>query len=458
MYVLAGYAQHRNSNTSPRVLIFDPDDASHDEVVRILSGAGYPADRSVTRQGAFETLAQGRHAVLVAPRQESLLEGLSLAGQVQKSFPDVSVILLTGDQTLDAAVAALQAGVFDFMTKSFEPAKLSAQLLDALRRTIESERSTTSSAPPSASTPLRDPVREVLVGRSPLIEQAREAVRAALDDDAPVLIHGEPGTEKLSIARLLHDASGRCGRPFVVVSSAQSDSAARPGGDGAPGTLFFADVAALDPGWQADLIGRLSAFGESRGEASARIVAGLNQPPASSWDGGLLSRLFESVAARHVVLPPLPERGRDVGILAEHFAERIRLARGDASLRITHSAMDALTRYYWPGNVEELRFAIQHAASLCTDSTIRVADLPPSIGLSLTGASDGSGMPLQVQSLEDMELSYIQRVLDAVGGNKASAARLLGVDRTTLYRKLQRQEQGGAVSSEPPLPAHRVRK
>jgi transcriptional regulator of acetoin/glycerol metabolism len=120
--------------------------------------------------------------------------------------------------------------------------------------------------------------------------------------------------------------------------------------------------------------------------------------------------------------------------------------------------MDALTRYYWPGNVEELRFAIQHAASLCTDSTIRVADLPPSIGLSLTGASDGSGMPLQVQSLEDMELSYIQRVLDAVGGNKASAARLLGVDRTTLYRKLQRQEQGGAVSSEPPLPAHRVRK
>jgi DNA-binding NtrC family response regulator len=458
MYVLAGYAQHRNSCTSPKVLILDPDDASHDTVVRILSGAGYQTERCVTRQAAFDVLGQARHAVLVAPRQESLLEGLSLAGQVQKVHPGVSVILLTGDQTLDVAVAALQAGVFDFMTKSFEPALLPEHLLDALRRTIESERSTASSAPPSASTPLRDPVREVLVGRSPLIEQAREAVRAALNDSAPVLIHGETGTEKLSVARLLHDASGRRARPFVVVSSGPSDSAVRAAIDHVPGTLFFADVAALDAGWQADLAERLSAFGASQEEAPARIVAGLIQFPTSGWDGGLLSRLFDSVGTRHVVLPPLPERGRDVGILAEHFAERVRLARGDAFLRITHSAMEALIRYAWPGNVEELRFAIQHAASLCADSTIRVADLPPSIGFGLTGTSDGSGAPLQVQSLEDMELSYIQRVLDAVGGNKASAARLLGVDRTTLYRKLHRQEQGAAASSEPPLPVHRLRK
>jgi DNA-binding NtrC family response regulator len=104
--------------------------------------------------------------------------------------------------------------------------------------------------------------------------------------------------------------------------------------------------------------------------------------------------------------------------------------------------------------VDELRFTIQHAASLCTASVIGAEDLPPGVGFSLQGPVDEEGTRLRVQSLEDMELSYILRVLDAVGGNKASAARLLGVDRTTLYRKLQRQEQAAAPSSES-LPSSR---
>jgi DNA-binding NtrC family response regulator len=141
--------------------------------------------------------------------------------------------------------------------------------------------------------------------------------------------------------------------------------------------------------------------------------------------------------------------------LAEHFAEQGRLVRGDASLRITPTAVEALTRYVWPGNVEELRFAIQHAASLCVGSVIRVVDLPPGIGLSLKGSTDENGVRLEVQSLEDMELSYILRVLDAVGGNKASAARLLGVDRTTLYRKLQRQELNDPLPTAEVMPAAR---
>jgi two-component system response regulator AtoC len=208
-------------------------------------------------------------------------------------------------------------------------------------------------------------------------------------------------------------------------------------------------VSSLGSSWQMDLVKRLSELGETSGAARARIVGGLSQPPASSWQGSVLSRLFQSVGTRHVLLPALRDRGRDVLILAEHFAEQVRLARGDASLRITRTAVDAITRHSWPGNVDELRLAIQHAASLCSDSMIRVADLPPSIGLSMTSAADESGTPLHVQSLEDMELTYILRVLEAVGGNKASAARLLGVDRTTLYRKLQRQEQACPASSEP---------
>jgi DNA-binding NtrC family response regulator len=457
MHVLAGYAQRRDLTADRRVLILDSEAASRHELAAILGGAGYQTDSCSTPEAAFEALAQGKHGTLIVQHRQSLMDGLSLARQVFKSHADVSVILLTGDQTLDAVVAALQAGVFDFMTKRFEPSMLADQLLEALRRTIDSERGATSLAPPSASTLRRDPVREVLVGHCPLIEQAREAVRAAMNDAVPVLIDGEAGTEKLSVARLLHDASGRRARPFVVLNS-QSDSEARDQrGEAAPGTVFISEVSALDSSVQMDLVKRLSEFAASPANATSRLVAGLNHPPAGSWPDSALCRLFDGVGTRHVLLPPLRERGRDVLILAEHFAEQVRLARGDALLRITHSAVDALTRYAWPGNVDELRFAIQHAASLCSDSMIRVGDLPPSIGLSLTGATDASGTPLQVQSLEDMELAYILRVLDAVRGNKASAARLLGVDRTTLYRKLQRQEQTGPASSEA-LPAHRARK
>jgi two-component system response regulator HydG len=243
-----------------------------------------------------------------------------------------------------------------------------------------------------------------------------------------------------------------------VVLNTPGDSATRGHGDeAAPGTLFIAELSSLDESRQMELVQRLSEFAASTTKATSRLVAGLNHPPPSTWADSVLCRLFAGVGTRHVLLPPLRDRGRDVLILAEHFAEQVRLARGDALLRITRTAADALTRYTWPGNVDELRFAIQHAASLCSDSMIRVSDLPPSIALSLTGATDESGTPLHVQSLENMELSYILRVLDAVGGNKASAARLLGVDRTTLYRKLQRQEPTDPASPVAP-PAHRARK
>jgi DNA-binding NtrC family response regulator len=450
MHVLAGYPQCRNSSADRGVLILDPDVASRHDVAAILRAAGYQTDACSTLDEAFELLAHDRHDTLIARQRHSGLEALSFTRRILKSHADVNVVLLIDDQTLDAAVSALQSGVFDFMSKSFEAPLLADQLLDALRRTRESQGGATSSAPPSAAIPLRDPVRDVLIGQCALIERAREAVRAALSDGVPVLISGEAGTEKLPVARLLHDASDRRERPFVVLHTGQNEIATGDAGrETAPGTLLFAEVSSLGSSWQMDLVKRLSELGETSGAARARIVGGLSQPPASSWQGSVLSRLFQSVGTRHVLLPALRDRGRDVLILAEHFAEQVRLARGDASLRITRTAVDAITRHSWPGNVDELRLAIQHAASLCSDSMIRVADLPPSIGLSMTSAADESGTPLHVQSLEDMELTYILRVLEAVGGNKASAARLLGVDRTTLYRKLQRQEQACPASSEP---------
>lgn len=461
MYVLACIAPSRAANTGSRVLVLDDNVVSCNVVVAILAEAGYQTDTCTTSSEALEMLGRGQHRVLVADHHRGSLDNLSLARHIQEAHPAMSMILLTGDKSVQAAVEALQAGVFDFMTKSFDLSTLATHLLDAVHRAFEE-------GAPGSSVRLapvpRDPLREVLVGDCPGIEQARKDVRLAIHHDTPVVIVGEAGTEKLAVARLLHASSPRHKEPFEVVNTARGGTptdflgAVRTWSDARQGTLFFPDVSALDSVWQVELVKLLSGVGPSPDSPRPRIVAGLGHPHDASWDGSVLMRLFQRMGCTEVLLPPLRDRERDVITLAEHFAEQSRLSRGDASLRITPTALEALRRYKWPGNVDELRLAIQHAASLSVDSVIRVVDLPPSIGLSLKGAIDESGTRLAVQSLEDMELSYILRVLEAVGGNKASAARLLGVDRTTLYRKLQRQEHAEPVLLSEVAPARRARR
>jgi DNA-binding NtrC family response regulator len=323
----------------------------------------------------------------------------------------------------------------------------------------------------------------VLIGSSASVERAREQYRCALHTDAPVVIAGEKGTEKEALARAIHEMGSRKGEPFLVVTADHghlpvnganhaagngSSNGSRQGSGAsleeaqlssvggasthehawrfAKGTLYFPDANALSLPAQSALVELLSGVASSSAGAEPqsgerpRVIAALEQAAEESWAQSTLRRVFERVGGVRIELPSLRERGRDIALLAEHFAEQLRLARGDAYLRITPTALEALARYHWPGNVDELRLAIQHAASLCAQSTIRVADLPPSISLSMDTPTEEHAPRLQVQSLEDMELKYILRVLHAVGGNKASAARLLGVDRTTLYRKLQRQQ------------------
>jgi DNA-binding NtrC family response regulator len=462
MYVLACIAPQRGRNTGKRVLILDDNAVSCNVVLAILGDAGFSTDTRATSEEAYVALATGQYRVLILDQHRGPIDGLAVARRVQDAHPSISIILLTSDKALSSAVEALQAGVFDFMTKSFDLSTLAEHLLDAVHRAFMGDRADPESGPRARSAP-RDPMHEVLVGDSVGIERARLEARAATGGDAPLLIIGEAGTEKLAVARLVHLLSPRHKEPFEVVNTTPIDEidflkAVRTWSDARRGTLFFAEVSSLNPVWHVEIVKLLSGLGPNPDAPRPRIIAGLSHPPNEAWESSVLGRLFHRLGGSQVVLPALRERGRDIVVLAEHFAEQSRLARGDASLRITATALEAITRYGWPGNLEELRVAIQHAASLCTDSVIRVVDLPPSVGLSLKGASEENGTRLEVQSLEDMELSYILRVLDAVGGNKASAARLLGVDRTTLYRKLQRQEHAElAATADAPL-ARRARK
>ncbi len=446
MYVLAAFAQQRDSTSRRRVLVVDEHDQPRHPLTLLLTAAGYVADRCSDRRTALELLGRGQHGVLVAEQHHDLENGVALARAVQEAYAGVSVILLNADGTLDGAVSALRAGVFDFMTKVFSLSASPDQVLETLRRAFDGAGNPATRSCGEWPGAQRDLVQDVLIGESPQLVRARQEVHAAMSADAPVLIAGEVGTEKVAVARFLHGASPR-GSSFLAVDTAQVDgscdvaSPLEAAGEAGRVTLFFPEVSSLRGSWQVELVKLLTGPSKATARARFRVMAGLGQPPPAAWEGGVLSRLFTSLGSCLVTLPPLRERGHDVLLLAEHFAERARLDRGDPLLRLAGTALEALTRYPWPGNVDELRFAIQHGASLCVDSMIRVSDLPPGIAMSLEPSASDSGVRLRVQSLQDLELSYILRVLTAVGGNKASAARLLGVDRTTLYRKLQRQEQ-----------------
>ena len=452
MYVLGCVGPLEHPPAGRRVLVVDENAVSCNVVITLLGEAGYETDTCSTEQQALEILARGQHRVVVADRHGGSLEDSALVRHIRELQAPVSVILLAGDRSLSSAVASLQAGVFDFMTKSFDLSTLAHHLLDAVRRAFDQGELAAPGSSVRRTQLARDPVGDVLIGDCPSIEQARREVRLAAAHERPVLILGESGTEKAALARLIHSASPRQHEAFEIVDGCALE-ASTEGLDAVHpwarrGTLFVPELGALTPATQLELIKLLSGLGAERDAPKPRIIAGMSQPPDDAAESNALVRLFERMNAVEVLLPPLRQRGSDVTVLAEHFAEQCRLARGDAALRISPAALEALRRYSWPGNVEELRLAIQHAVSLCADSVIRVVDLPPSVGLSLKGTGGGPGPRIEVQSLEDMEFAYILRVLEAVGGNKALAARLLGVDRTTLYRKLQRQEHELMPASE----------
>src|SRR5688572_17281107 len=184
MYVLAGISPERASNAGKRALVLDDNAVSCNVVVTILGEAGYPTDTCVSGGEALFTLARGQHKVVVIDQHGGSNDSLDIARQLRAAHPAVSIIVLAGDKALEPAVAALQAGVFDFMTKSFDLSTLADHLLDALRRTFDDRRH--SAARPAASAApaaLRDPVHDVLVGENAAIEQARQEVRSATRHD-----------------------------------------------------------------------------------------------------------------------------------------------------------------------------------------------------------------------------------------------------------------------------------
>ncbi len=392
------------------------------------------------------------------------MQGEELLAHLHQLRPELNVIVITAFGSIDSAISLVKSGAYDYLTKPFG----SDELLLAVERALEDSHLRRQLAEATRGAQVMLP--GFVTASKPMI-QLREFIGRVARSAFPVLITGESGTGKELVARALHDTSGRAA--FVAVNCAtlpenllESElfghekgaftgaDREKPGlfeeADG--GTLFLDEVGELPLPLQPKLLraleeGEIRRVGSTRARRmDVRVIVATNRDlekevAEQRFREDLFWRL--NVVALHV--PPLRERVEDIPLLVEHFlnlsSERT-APKADplqtVSLRHTvgGETLRLLQSYPWPGNVRELRNALERAIALSPDSEISIGDLPPRIRDGARSAALVAGAVERHLSLRELEREYIMEVLRQAGGNKTRAADILGMDRKTLYRKL----------------------
>jgi len=452
---------------SRRILIVDDDPAMRDLLCARLAVRDFDVEACDGTERAIESLGAGSYDAVVTDIRMRGPSGIELCEWLRANRPDVPVVVITGFGSLESAIAAIRAGAHDFMPKPLEVEELAFRLERALRHRHlleEVKRLRDAREPNDAGE---------LIGESAAMRRLRELVQRVARADAPVLVKGETGTGKELVARAIHRLGPRPGGPFVAVNCAAlpetlleselfghakgafTDARAARVGlfvQASGGTLFLDEIGELSPALQPKLLRalqerRVRPVGASEEIAfDARLVAATNRDLESAVEEGRFREdLFFRLDVLPVEVPPLRARGGDVLLLAQHFACQLAHRTGRPALGLSRAAAEKLGDYAWPGNVRELENAIERAVALADHDHILVEDLPERIrshrpsDLLLAGDDPATLVPLEV-----VERRYIARVLEATAGNKTLAARILGVDRKTLYRKLGNDPESAA--------------
>ncbi len=451
---------------SPRVLIADDQtDVLH--ALRLLcKGQGLAADTVSSPAALLSSLERSDYAAVLMDLNytrdtTSGQEGLDILDKIRALDPALPVVVMTAWGSINLAVEAVRRGARDFIEKPWDNARLVAilrnqiELGGALRRAGRLEAENTLLRGADAPPPL--------IGESPSMRPVRELIERVGPSEANVLVTGENGTGKGVVARALHAASPRAGRPFVVVNmgglseglfeselfghvkgaftDAKQDRVGRfELAEG--GTLFLDEIANLNAAQQARLLrvletGEYERVGSSRTRrADVRIVSATNADVRAEVGAGRFRQdLLFRLNTIEIRLPPLRERGGDIAQLAAHFlrAENARYRRKFAGFE--PAALEALRRHAWPGNVRELAHSVERAVLMGQGKEIGAADL----GLESTpgGAGDVSAA-LEGMSLEEVEALLIRKAMARHDGSAAKAAEEMGLSRSAFYRRLQK--------------------
>ncbi len=447
-----------------RILIVDDDSSLRDLLVAGLTRREFQPLAVASAEEALSTLGSHQFDTVVTDLNLRGMNGLSLCERIAGSHPHLPVVVITAFGSLESAVGAIRAGAYDFVTKPIDTDALAMILDRSVRFRGLQEEVKRLQTRLSERSHYQD-----LIGDSPAMHRVFELITKLTDSEATVLITGETGTGKELVARALHRGSRRKDKPFVAVNCAGVPEAlleselfghakgaftdartARRGlfmeADG--GTLFLDEIGCMPLSLQPKLLRALQerrirpVGADSESPVDVRFIAATNRDiESAAADGSFREDLFFRVNVVHIPLPPLRSRGNDVLVLAQQFIERFAARAERRVAGLSAQAAEKLLSYSWPGNVRELQNCIERAIALTGYEQLTVEDLPEKIrNYSRSHVLIASDDPMELASLEEVERRYILRVLEAVGGNKSQAATILGLDRKTLYRKLERYE------------------
>jgi DNA-binding NtrC family response regulator len=438
-----------------RILIVEDEELMRRILRSLLEAEGYVVFSADSAETAVEIFSSDDITLTLTDIKMSGRDGLALLDQIKTLDAEAVVIVMTAYSSVDTAVAALRKGAYDYITKPF----VNEDLLQTVRNAVENRRLF------NENRLLRRELRRQydfaeIVGKSDALLPVFDLVRKVAATSATVLIQGETGTGKELIARAIHFNSDRNERPFVAVNcgalpegvleselfghvqGAFTGAVADKKGlfrSAAGGTILLDEIGEMPLSLQVRLLRALQEHevmpvgSSSAIKFDARVIASTNKKLGDEVAAGRFREdLYYRLNVVEIEVPPLRARRDDIPLLVNHFVARFARSQNAVEKPVTADALVALERYGWPGNIRELEHVLERAFILSGDET-GIDSLPASI----TGPSQTNG---HRPTLDDVEKKYILDTLDETRNDKAEAARLLGIDLSTLYRKLKRYE------------------
>lgn len=446
------------TSTKNKILIAEDEDIARENLVHILQKDGYELTAVNNGLKAVQELEKNEFDLVITDLKMPKVDGMELLERIQRDYPQTEILIITGFATVASAVEAMQKGAYSYIPKPFKIEELRILVLRALeKRSLFQEVSR-----------LRQQIKESsfpkFIGRSEKMRVLKETISQISVVDCNVLINGETGTGKEMVAKSIHNLSSRNNERFVAINCASfneellgnelfgHEDGAFTGAKGTKkglleaangGTFFLDEIGDMPLAMQAKLLRVLEertlirVGGTDEISVNIRVLAATNKDLLMEVDNGTFRKdLYYRLNVVNLYIPPLVERKEDIALLAYHFLHEHSQAMKKNIQSIAKDALDLLELYKYPGNVRELENIIERAVVMCNGDTILTRHLPADIA---TGGLTVKRMEKEEWiTLDEYEKDYIERVLEHTRGNKTQAAKVLGIDRVSLWRKLNR--------------------
>jgi two-component system response regulator AtoC len=450
-----------------RIMIADDDEASCRLFAKVLTGEGYQVEWVQTGEAVCTRLQEEAYDLLVVDVRMPGMTGLEVTRTVRQECPSLPVVVMTAFGSMETAIEAIREGAFDYISKPINLEELKNVVSRALAKRAQGDSGRKNKEGNDNDEPLG-----TVVGSSPAMVEVYKTVARVAPTKSTVLILGESGTGKELIARAIHQHSARARHPFVAVDcgvltetlleselfghmrGAFTGAATEKKGvfeEAQGGTCFLDESGDISPNMQAKLLRVLQEHeirrvgGRDWIKVEVRVVAATNRNLAALVKKHIFRHdLFYRLNVITLTLPPLRERGEDIPALAYHFLRRYSQENEKTIAGISDEAMGLLCAYSWPGNIRELENAIERAVTFCRQEMLLPEDLPREVREGVT--PEWSPDPPQEDhsffagnpTLDEVDKRYVQHVLRQTQGNISHAAKILDIDRRSLYRMLER--------------------